>query len=101
LIAVVAPRDSADTLHAALPTEVSGGVRQMSDAVAGTTGRDDNLSPGGPPHTVHPGMVVRMPKVKLEPEGGPGCSARIISSDRAVQLGAGVELLLTVEKLSP
>ncbi len=98
LIAVVAPRDSADTLHAALPSEVSGGVRQMSDAVAGTTGRDDNLSPGGPPHTVHPGMVVRMPKMKLEPEGGPACSARISSSDRTVQLGPGIEFILTVEK---
>ena len=70
----------------------------MSDPVTGSTGRDENLSPGGPPHIVHPGIVVRMPKVKLEPEGGPGCSTRITSSDRSVQLGPGAELILIVEK---
>jgi hypothetical protein len=100
LIGLVGPRDDSSALHDAMPNEVRG-VRQISDTVAGTTGRDDNLSPGGPPHTVHPGIVVRMPKVKLEPEGGPGCSARISSSDRTVQLAPGSELILTVEKLIP
>jgi hypothetical protein len=88
-------------LHDALPTQVAGGARQISGTIGGSTGRDDNLSPGGPPHTVHPGIVVRMPKVKLEPEGGPGCSARFSSSERSVQLAPGAELILTVEKMTP
>jgi hypothetical protein len=54
------------------------------------------LNPGGPPHTVRPGIVVGIPKVKLEPQGGPGCSARMISTERSVQLGTGAELLLVV-----
>ena len=98
LIGLVAPLDEARMLHDAMPAEVAGGTRQMSDAVSGSNGRDDNLSPGGPPNTVHPGIVVRLPKVKLEPEGGPGCSARISSSDRTVQLGPGAEVILTVEE---
>lgn len=101
LIGLVAPRDQSNMLHDALPTQVAGGARQISEPVTGSTGRDDDLSPGGPPNTVHPGIVVRMPKVKLEPEGGPGCSARISSSDRTVQLGTGTEVILTVEKVGP
>jgi predicted aspartyl protease len=100
LIGLVAPLDEARMLHDAMPAEVAGGPRQMSDAVSGSNGRDENLSPGGPPNTVRPGIVVRMPKVKLEPEGGPGCSARISSSDRNVQLAAGAELILTVENVT-
>lgn len=98
LIGLVAVRDQSSMLHDALPTQVAGGARSISEPVSGSTGRDDDLSPGGPPHTVHPGIVVRMPKVKLEPEGGPGCSAKISSSDRSVQLAPGTEVILTVEK---
>ncbi|WP_348262500.1 hypothetical protein P8935_22215 [Telmatobacter sp. DSM 110680] len=101
LIALVAPPDTAAMLHDALPTQVAGGPRQMGDAVGGTTGRDDNLGSGGAPQTVHPGMVVRLPNVKLEPEGGPGCSARISSSNRTVQLAPGAELILTVTSANP
>jgi hypothetical protein len=43
---------------------------------------------------VHPGTVIGMPMLKLEPEGGPGCSARISSTNRSVELGTGVELIL-------
>jgi hypothetical protein len=101
LIGLVAPRDQSNMLHDALPTQVAGGTRQISEPVTGSTGRDDDLSPSGPPHTVHPGIVVRMPNVKLEPEGGPGCSARISSSNRTVQLGPGTELILTVQSATP
>ena len=107
LIGLVAAPDESKRLHDAVPVEVAGGARQIggsgqgNDAVGGTNGRDDNLNPGGPPQTVHPGIVVRMPKVKLEPEGGPGCSARISSSDRSVELGSGVELILTVLSSNP
>ena len=99
LIGLVGPPDQSNMLHDALPTQVAGGARSISDPVSGSTGRDDNLSPGGPPHTVHPGIVVRMSKVKLEPEGGPDCSARISSSNRSIQLGPGAEVILTVEKM--
>jgi hypothetical protein len=57
---------------------------------------DEELNPGGPPHTIHPGIVVNIPKVKLEPEGGPGCSARLTSTSRSVELGPGSQLLLTM-----
>ncbi|MGA2169804.1 MAG: tetratricopeptide repeat protein [Terracidiphilus sp.] len=102
LIGLVGPPDESERLHDVMPTEVAGGARQIggsgrgSDTVSGTNGRDDNLNPSGPPHTVHPGIVVRMPSVKLEPEGGPGCSARITSANRSVQIGTGSELILTM-----
>lgn len=101
LIGLVAPREESAMLHDALPSQVAGGARQISGTIGGSTGRDDNLSPGGPPHTVHPGIVVRMPKVKLEPEGGPGCSARVSSSERSLQLAPGAELILTVQQMTP
>lgn len=99
LIGLVAPPDAASRMHDALPTEVAGAGRQVSDAAAATGGFafDDNLNPGGPPHTVVPGVVIRMPKMKLEPVGGPGCSARITSSERSVRLGAGSEMIFSVE----
>jgi len=43
---------------------------------------------------VHPGIVVHMPKLKLEIAGGPGCSARFSSTNRSIQLEPGSELLL-------
>ena len=83
-------------LHGAIPTQVAGGARQISVAVAETDAYDAELSEGGRPHTVHPGAVVGMPKVKLDPVGGPGCSARITSAARSVQLGTGAELILAL-----
>jgi hypothetical protein len=99
LIGLVAPYDERENmLHDALPSEVTGGVHQLP--VGGSDGHDDNLSPGGAPLTVHPGIVVRMPKVKLEPAGGPACSARIGGSGRNIRLGPGTELILIVEKVA-
>ena len=96
LIGLVAPADQASRhMHEELPTEVAGGTRSTGAAEAGlVNGSDENLNPGGSPHTVHPGIVIRMPNVKLEPQGGPGCSARITSPNRSVQLGTGSELIL-------
>jgi tetratricopeptide (TPR) repeat protein len=98
LIGLIAPpSDASRHMHEDLPTEVAGGVRSVSQAIAGLVNADDeDLNPGGPPHTIHPGAVVRMPNVKLEPEGGPGCSARISGPVRSIQLGAGAELILTM-----
>jgi hypothetical protein len=83
-------------LHDALPTEVAGGGRQIGDAIASSSAADENLNPGGAPHTVHAGIVVRLPETKLDPQGGPGCSAKITSTRRSVQLGPGSELILTM-----
>jgi len=97
LIALLPPPDQGPSaLHGAIPTQVAGGARQISVAVAETDAYDAELSEGGRPHTVHPGAVVGMPKVKLDPVGGPGCSARITSTARSVQLGTGAELILAL-----
>ena len=102
LIGLVGPPDESRRMHNEIAVEVAGGVRQIggsrtgNDATNGLNGLDENLSPSGAPHTVHPGIVVNMPTVKLEPEGGPRCSARITSTNRSVQLGAGSELILTM-----
>lgn len=97
LIALLPPPDTGpDSLHGAVPTEVAGGARQISTTVAETTAYDAQLSEGGKPHTVHPGVVVGMPRLKLDPLGGPGCSAKITSSTRSVQLGTGAELILAL-----
>lgn len=94
LIGLVAAPDEHDSLHGAVPTRVAGGGRDISITAADTNGYDANLNPGGPPKTIHPGIVVGMPTLKLEPEGGPACSARISSTHRSVELGPGVELIL-------
>lgn len=97
LIALLPPPDvNPNSLHGAVPTEVAGGARDISVTVAETTAYDALLSNGGKPHMVHPGVVVGMPKVKLDPTGGPGCSAMITSSARNVQLGTGAELILAL-----
>ena len=97
LIALLPPPDvGRNSLHGSLPSEVSGGVRDIGIIAAETTGYDALLSSGGKPHTVHPGVVVGMPQVKLEPLGGPGCSAMITSPRRSVQLGTGAELILAL-----
>jgi tetratricopeptide (TPR) repeat protein len=102
LIGLVAPPDESRRMHDEIPVEVAGRGQQIggsktgNDAVTALNGLDDNLNPSGPPHTVHPGIVVNMPAMKLEPEGGPGCSARITSSNRSIELGAGSEMILTM-----
>lgn len=96
LIGLVGPPDQSNHMHDVMPSEVAGRGRKIDDTMADTNGLDMELNPGGPPHTVRPGIVVGIPKVKLEPQGGPGCSARMISTERSVQLGTGAELLLVV-----
>jgi tetratricopeptide (TPR) repeat protein len=99
LIGLVGPPDESKNMHDALPTQVAGGGRQIQDAVSASNGVDDNLNPGGRPNTVHPGVVIRMPKVKLEPEAGPGCSARISSTSHSLQLAPGAELILLMRSM--
>ncbi len=96
LIGVVAPPDDAHNMHDSVPTEVRGGSRQINDAVWGTDGMDARLNPGGSPHTVHPGIVVGIRNLKLEPQGGPECSAKMTSTNRNIELAPDTVLLLAV-----
>ena len=51
----------------------------------------DRLNPAGPPHTVHPGIVVGMPNVKLELQGeAAACSARLSSTKSQPPTTTGV-----------
>jgi tetratricopeptide (TPR) repeat protein len=97
VIGVVAPPDSFVGLQAATPTEVSGRGRGVSTSAAGVSSFAlvVNLNPEGPPNTIHPGIVAGIPKMKLDPLGGPGCSARLTSSERSLRLGTGTELIMT------
>lgn len=96
VIAVVGPADPAHHKHEDMPAEVAGGGRQMEQVVAGTNALDAELNPGGPPHTVRPGVVVGVPKLKLEPTAGPECSDKMTSTNSKIQLSSGSELILAV-----
>jgi tetratricopeptide (TPR) repeat protein len=100
IVGLVAAPDQFVGLHNAMPLEMSGGVRDIS-AVAGAmnTELDENMNPGGPPNTVRPGIILGMPKLKLEPEGGPNCSAKITSLQRSIQFGVGAEFIITMQAL--
>lgn len=100
IIGLIASPDQFVGLHSVLPSEVAGGGRSIS-ALAGdldSSFPELNLNPGGPPHTVHPGIVVGLPHLKLEPHGGPGCSTRITSTDHTLRLGVGSQMILTMER---
>jgi hypothetical protein len=97
LIGLVAPPNHAVMEHEVLPSEVHHGVQTLP--ATSKDGIDDNLNPEKYPQTVHPGLVVRMPKVKLDPEGAPACTALISSSDRNLRVAPGAELILTPEKV--
>lgn len=96
LIGVVAPPGQSRNMHDAVPTQVNGSGRQISDTMAGTSGHDAQFNPGGPPNTVKPGVVVGFKNLKLEPQGGPQCSAKMTSTDKNIQLAQGAILLLAV-----
>lgn len=97
LIGLVGPEEMSERMHDQVPTGMKSSQRNMPAAVLATLDRDDKLNPGGAPHTVHVGVVIGLPKVKLDYKGGPGCSARISSTDRGVQLETGSELLFVVQ----
>jgi len=88
LVAVVAPPEDTRSVHDALPT----GAGYIDDG----WGSDQKLNPGGAPKFVRPGVVVGMKKLTLDPQGGPSCSARLTSTNRSVELGAGAVLVLAV-----
>ena len=96
VVAVIAPPDQLVALHSVMPSQVAGGGRSISNTAAMAPFPEEiNLNPSGPPHTVHPGVVVGLPAVKLDPLGGPGCSALLTSTERDLHLGVGAQVLLT------
>jgi tetratricopeptide (TPR) repeat protein len=99
VIALVGPAGEHKAYHDAMPTQVRGGSRDISQTVATMDIKEDeNLNPGGPPNTVHPGIVADLPELKLVPEGGPQCSALLTSTkSHSVRLGAGTEFILTMQ----
>ncbi|HLY42068.1 MAG TPA: hypothetical protein VKR52_12720 [Terracidiphilus sp.] len=94
VIALLASPDELKSAHDAMPTAVKGGGRRISDTVGTTTEYDTLLNPGGTPNTVKPGIVVGYPKIKLDPSGGPGCSAKLTSTDKNIHLGTGTQMIL-------
>jgi hypothetical protein len=64
--------------------------------VAGSDALDMELNPGGPPHTVRPGIVVGVRNLKLEPTAGPECSDKLTSTSSKIQLAPGSELILAM-----
>jgi hypothetical protein len=96
VIAVVGPPDQKRNMHEDLPTQVAGGARRIDDAVAGSNALDMELNPGGPPHTVRPGIVVGVRNLKLEPTAGPECSDKLTSTSSKIQLAPGSELILAM-----
>lgn len=102
LIGVVAPPGERKALHDSMPTELQGGRKDISvTAAAMGIQEDENLNPGGPPHTVHPGIVVGLSGVTMTPEAGPRCSALMTSVGHSVRLDMGSEFILTMEKSAP
>lgn len=68
----------------------------MAQAVYGTDEFDEELNPGGPPHTIHPGIVVGIKDLKLAPTAGPECSDKISTDGNRIQLASGSELILAL-----
>jgi hypothetical protein len=96
VIAIVGPPSEAHHMHDDMPTEVAGGVRQMAQVVYGTDEFDEDLTAGGPPHTIRPGVVAGIKDLKLEPTRGPECSDLISTDAGKIQLAPGSELILVM-----
>jgi len=95
VVGLIAPPDQLKNSHDAMPTELQGSTRQISDTAASTNGYDPKLNPGGS-HGIHPGVVFGYKNVKLEPQGGPQCSAKLTSTERNIELAPGAILLMVV-----
>ena len=93
VIGVYAPPSEQVRAHNAVPTEINGIGRQISETVASTNGYDAILNPTSP-RGVKPGMVVGYKDLILEPQGGPHCSSRLTSTNRNLVLVPGTILLL-------
>jgi hypothetical protein len=95
VVGVIGPPEVESRGHNAAPTEIQGGSRQISDTAANTSGYDANLR-AALPSTVQPGYVAGFRNLRLDPQGGPQCSAKLVSTDRNLVLTPGTVLLLAV-----
>jgi len=100
VVGVAGPPDENARGHDAMPTEVQGGGRQIASVVGSSAGYDANLSPAGPVK-VSPGSVYGLKNLKLEPQGGPQCSARFTSPSHKLELPPGTVLLLALRSNTP
>ncbi len=96
VVGLMAPPDQLKNSHDAMPTELQGSARQISDTAANTNGYDPKQNSGGSSHGIHPGVVLGYKSLKLEPQGGPQCSAKLTSTERNIELAPGAILLLVV-----
>ena len=98
LIGLLGPSEHYARLHDDLPMGAINNRRSANTTAKALTFDDYKLNPGGAPNTVRPGIVAGLPKLKLDVEGGPGCSSsRISSTDRTAVLELGSELILVAQ----
>lgn len=87
--------DANQPLQGAMPQEVRGGSRQISqvDSRVAQQSADANLPAA--PATVDPGLVQRIPNVKLTLASTPDGASKLTGSDGNIRLVPGVTLILT------
>lgn len=93
VVGMIAAPDDQTRGHNAAPTELTGGSRQISETAASTNGYDANLSAALPPY-VQPGYMAGFRNLRLDPQGGPQCSSRLVSTERSIVLPPGTVFLL-------
>jgi hypothetical protein len=102
ILGMVGAPDAYNSLHSVVPTEVSGGGRQISDtASAMGSANDQSLNPDSNPKTLRPGTVIRIPRITLAPTSGPSCSALLSSPDPSIRLSSGTEFIMMIESDGP
>lgn len=93
LIGMIAAPEGGDMGHNAAPTELQGGSRSISTTASITDGYDANLTAALPSY-VQPGYMAGFKTIRLEPQGGPECSARLVSTESRIILPPGTVFLL-------
>jgi hypothetical protein len=96
VIGVYVPPSGQSRIHGSVPTELQRSTRQISSTVAAKDGHDAILN--GKPSAVNPGAVEGCKKVTLEPQGGPHCSSRLVSTDPGLVLAPGTIILLALQR---
>ena len=101
ILSVVAAPGEFVGIHTAMPVAIGGGrTRSVGDAVSsqdGTMGDEENLNPEKIPGIVHPGTVRGLPKLELQSDGGPGCSALLTTAERSLHLGPQTKFVIVLQ----
>ena len=85
-------------LHDAMPTQVGGSGRQISDTSANMgLANDQNLNESSLPAHLPAGGVLGIPHLELGPTAGPACSALLTSNQRHLTVGTGTRFLLMLQ----